>query len=402
MNYVGILAEESGALRRAYVDMFRDHLASVEAHLRGKESEPLLPSFVPPAGYWTSVEKEAFFHALSIHSRLRPDLIAQSIGTKTVLDVCAYIDILDSAAAELGGQEGIRAQMDPAMHVSRYWQMWENTQATALIAAETRWQDMALAAEHDTELAAKEATVPVEISEDEFLAWKAEKEQQWASEAVLDKLDAFKLKLLDALHADEQCETMDIDDSRGLSLEPRTSIRHIFDDEYATENTSHANDPLDDNDNGADELGGLSPRSKRRVLKRMYMRRKRAELKGTDPLATSEKLKPGRQPKKRPPRPRPKKYNTKRRRLGHRDVTDSSSSEDDDGDVSNVEGQNEADERHDAAADGDEGDPNDHIRHPHASGSNQQQKARDALQSHGLMNDDTLRQYDLDLFGFAP
>ena len=66
------------------------HISATRHHLTGAPEPPeppYAPSFHPPTGYWTAAEKALFFRALSAHSRLRPDLIAASIATKSTLNV---------------------------------------------------------------------------------------------------------------------------------------------------------------------------------------------------------------------------------------------------------------------------------------------------------------------------
>ena len=53
----------------------------------------------PSPSDWFPTEQDLFFHGIRVHSRLRPDLIAEGIGTKNTVDVAAYIDALHDAAA---------------------------------------------------------------------------------------------------------------------------------------------------------------------------------------------------------------------------------------------------------------------------------------------------------------
>ena len=43
------------------------------------DEQPLIPSFSPPSSYWSSDEKDLFFHGLAVYSRFWPDLIAESV-----------------------------------------------------------------------------------------------------------------------------------------------------------------------------------------------------------------------------------------------------------------------------------------------------------------------------------
>ena len=84
----------------SYVSDIHEHLEDTRLHLYGQDdSDPLDPSDFG-LSFWTSEEKDLFFHGLSIYSRLRPDLIAADIGTKSTVEVTAFIDMLEEAAAE--------------------------------------------------------------------------------------------------------------------------------------------------------------------------------------------------------------------------------------------------------------------------------------------------------------
>jgi hypothetical protein len=82
-------------------DHLAAHISATRYHLTGAPEypePPYAPSFHPPTGYWTSAEKALFFRALTVHSRLRPDLIAASIGTKSTADVAVYLSLLREGA----------------------------------------------------------------------------------------------------------------------------------------------------------------------------------------------------------------------------------------------------------------------------------------------------------------
>ena len=120
----------------SYVARFRVHQKFVQAHLKGtlNDEQPLLPAFFPPSSYWSSDEKELFFHGLAVYSRFRPDLIAKSIKTKTILDVCLYLDILQTASSHIpsGIHGSFRSSLEPAMEVSSTWIQNEEQLAAAL------------------------------------------------------------------------------------------------------------------------------------------------------------------------------------------------------------------------------------------------------------------------------
>lgn len=46
-------------------------------------------------GAWTPEERAVFFHALGVHSRQRPDLVARDVGTRSVVEVCMAIKQFD-------------------------------------------------------------------------------------------------------------------------------------------------------------------------------------------------------------------------------------------------------------------------------------------------------------------
>lgn len=117
-----------------YARQFRVHQDLVRGHLIGKSenSEPLLPSFFPPASFWTASEKDLFFHGLSVFSRLRPDLIAEHIKTKSTFDVCLYLDALHTGYLKECSGTSVRHQLEPAKEVSEEWIQHEETLSNAL------------------------------------------------------------------------------------------------------------------------------------------------------------------------------------------------------------------------------------------------------------------------------
>lgn len=135
------VVEDDDNINARYYEDFRQHVVDLREHLAGKwageveeldgggeqmevdeednvefdsdedpsdEGKPFDPF---TATSWTEVEKDAFFHAVAAHSRLRPDLIAASIKTKNMYDVCLYMRCLDDALATLKEDE---LELDPA------------------------------------------------------------------------------------------------------------------------------------------------------------------------------------------------------------------------------------------------------------------------------------------------
>lgn len=131
------VVEDDDHINEQYYDDFRQHVVDLRAHLAGKwtgqeeqeqepeqdveaqlmevDSEDDLVSdsdaeddrpYDPfTATNWTDLEKDTFFHAVATHSRLRPDLIAASIKTKNMYDVCLYMRYLDDSLAKLKEDE---------------------------------------------------------------------------------------------------------------------------------------------------------------------------------------------------------------------------------------------------------------------------------------------------------
>ena len=120
----------------SYIAQFQVHQKFIQAHLKGNSNdEPLLPAFFPPSSYWTSHEKDLFFHGLAVYSRFRPDLIAENIKTKTTFDVYLYLAILETASSATPSQMdgSFRDSLESAMEVSSTWIQNEEKMAAALI-----------------------------------------------------------------------------------------------------------------------------------------------------------------------------------------------------------------------------------------------------------------------------
>lgn len=126
-----------------YVNDLREHVQHTRYHSLGLDSDLWGPSslpytVLPPATVWSPEEKHQFFHALSRHSRLRPDLIAQEIGgSKSVVEVCVYLDALDRAVKSLPVDSQplpFQAALDVPARIVRF----EDKQARLLRKLETR------------------------------------------------------------------------------------------------------------------------------------------------------------------------------------------------------------------------------------------------------------------------
>src|ERR1700721_3739475 len=113
---------------------YRNHLSATQDHLLGSQNPdpPLKCSYISPTGYWTPAEKNIFFHALVVHSRLRPDLIASCLPNKTFVDVCTYIDHLEAASYDNPPDDHLRSDLPRAMEVSDDWIAYEEVEASTL------------------------------------------------------------------------------------------------------------------------------------------------------------------------------------------------------------------------------------------------------------------------------
>ncbi|KAI0290354.1 hypothetical protein BC826DRAFT_1187348 [Russula brevipes] len=322
------------------------HLAATRHHLTGAPEPPeppYAPSFHPPTGYWSSAEKALFFRALSVHSRLRPDLLAASVGTKSTADVAVYLSLLREGAAAATGT--IARDQRPAAHeVSAALVALEDQLAARVCAAEpARVREELGDARAEAERAMKngmrvrrgEGGEGKGVARDRegqdarraaFERWRGERELGWAREDVLARLDVVGLQVLDRIlrldeerrveggsgdeHEDggEEYEDEGEDDrarQRRSAAGPSTtllraaSLSSIAGESHAT--TPPPSSPPapiyisdDDKDDGGPIPPNLSPISRRRIHKRLYMRRKRAEASGAVAQLDPARLKPGR------------------------------------------------------------------------------------------------------------
>ncbi|KAL1705275.1 hypothetical protein EV121DRAFT_290563 [Schizophyllum commune] len=425
---------------RTYVAQYRQHLEDIRAHLAGgrslgdreevdatdhvDESEGIeatgdqaytagsaadeaLDLFFPldvaeePAEdehTWTATERDAFFHGLAIYSRLRPDLIASCISTKTVSDVCAYLEALEEAAAHYPSPDALdRRRTAPlAMGMSESWLEWEETQATRLAAAEPDWEAYALNAQRQDALAA--------YSSDTSDPAREALQAQWKAEDVLHTLDTHKLRAIS--HILRAHEAAGDDPARPATptasnpITPNPTTPHpAGEDDAETSARGRSQSPSRPRSHSSTpSTRELSPKSRRRLQKRLYMRRKRAEKAGTEAIQDAGLLKVGRPKKARPPR--------KRRRRG-REGED----QDQEGAGEDQEGAGEdqdQDGREDADADGggrsgqedgegEEGKEDEDYAHPHRGGTTAPYKARRLFEEVGITHA-VLAEQRLDLF----
>lgn len=293
-----------------YEAEFRKHLAQLQSHLSGDSGKQLPPSFVHPSTYWSSTEKNAFFHALSIHSRLRPELIAASLGTKSVLDVCAYLDILHVAATDANSP--IARQFLPcAMEVSESWMKWEEA-AAARIQPERQWDD-----EGETNAGTSYSVATMECQKFNLASGENEINSSQQKEA-LKMLDACHLAVMESMLREAEAKGIGLEQDVGTTSNtdypcdavcqspPVTSSPHSNTSDFSQ--TPQPRSPTPTPPFQQEDNPNLTPTSRRRLQKRIYMRRKRAEAMGEAFDPESARLRPGRKIRDKPARLRPKTY----------------------------------------------------------------------------------------------
>ncbi|KAH9891767.1 hypothetical protein C8Q73DRAFT_775303 [Cubamyces lactineus] len=408
-----------------YLALYSECLDDFRAHLAGRDgSEPLPASHLPPNAYWTAAEKDAFFHALAVHSRLRPDLISEEVKTKTVPDVCVYLALLEQTTREASrstiyvGQEKKRLdyriprkELPIAVEVSDDWIPREETMAAALVAADAAFERELVVEPREEEIRTRRSAVRAKKGKGhndrdraaekerrkDFEAWLQAARQVWKVEDMWQSLDQVSLAALDRMLREEEDGHAETDEVKVLEALPPdgaldSKLDGVSDGQLAllaagqpTDGISEAlidpqlleisraaplipfpctpepevafsspslpatpvTDPAEvsqglltpfqptsplfsvashpvtsasgsvlpssapsaigsgpyDMDEGHDEdVASMSPVSRRRYQKRLYMRRKRAQATGGVVNENTGRLKPGRKPKQRPAR----------------------------------------------------------------------------------------------------
>ncbi|TFY79985.1 hypothetical protein EWM64_g4024 [Hericium alpestre] len=343
------LAAEPNA---AYMSHYLDHISITRIHLLD-DALKFQDSFHSPTGCWTASEKAAFFYALSIYSRLRPDLIAAHIRSKTVVDVVVYLEYLRQASKDTPAPHTSRSKLLIAVEVSDALVAFEEEQAIFLAAAEPELEAQALEGAREQELLTEHDWESERARREEFATWRAAKTQQWQRDDFLAEFDSVKLALLDAvLRGDDLPEEQNDGDAASVSTsaqahmhtesiaenpsatpvddtlidpvllaESRSESQSVLPSRvttppppYSTPGPSRqptfsvprfsiSADPLAASPLHADDPQGsterMSPASRRRFQKRLYMRCKRAGAKGIAVSTEITKMKPGRKAKQR-------------------------------------------------------------------------------------------------------
>lgn len=360
-------------LNSKYLSGLLDNISATHEHLTGSDGTPLSPSFFPPNAVWSPREKDVFFHALSVHSRFRPDLISHEIKTKSVSDVCNYLSALQLAASQQETTVSYsqwRQNLPIAMEVSSEWVAMEEETAFEVITQEQDWQREFIAEQRRAELKSLKKASKIEPHNIGTSRRKAELKQEVANANLRNRrkdfcsslgpseLTAFGTMLREAANSSglnqikQSPSTLHIsapqdfpEHAAGLEA-PRTlpfsttkGTPDISGADTAVCMTSNISTPFftvssvqgfQNHAQGRSEsneetppgspaeqfqsssqkqdstalLAGLSPTSRRRYKKRLYMRRKRASISGATAIDDSlERLKPGRKKAKRSPSP---------------------------------------------------------------------------------------------------
>jgi len=331
------LAVDEGDIYR--IEHLTPHISATFHHLTGapKHPEPPYePSFYPPTGYWSSAEKALFFRALSAHSRLRPDLIAASIRTKSTADVIVYLSLLREGAARANDGDHtttIPRDRHPAAHeVSAELVALEDQHAARISTAEPAgaMEMVSMAREEvartvrigmrgrsgkgQTGREGDEDGEGQSVRKEAYERWRGERDVEWAREDFVGRLDAIGLQVLDrVLRRDEERRAEagsgngegegedHVNERRGSSttLHPvATASSRTIETHATTPNPSPppvAPNPNDHIEGVPDTVqSNLSPTSRRRIYKRLHMRRKRADASGGVVKLDPARLKPGR------------------------------------------------------------------------------------------------------------
>lgn len=357
--------EETAGVDPRYVKHFKNHVLRVSSHLNGTDHEQgnSQPSYFPPNAFWSPADKDLFFHALAVHSKLRPDLIAAEVPGKTIVDICVYLDLLASASAK-EPKKWDRSALPPAVEVSDRWVKFEEKNANTMAAMEATWEaehreDRRAAALHAERRALRkhrgERPGGVRDREDEkrrkrmMKDFQAKQEAGWKKDDYMGELCLPRLIAIDSILREAEESHVPLDEPTSSANEPLPSSEqptevgksipdslidpvllstsHPFlsvsgsasrDVSQAQHGTGHQHsavfatsiassagpvnwtsnveaDAVDDTLDNVD----LTPVSRRRHQRRLYMRRKRAERSGGVVSASLKRLKPGRKTNKK-------------------------------------------------------------------------------------------------------
>jgi hypothetical protein len=167
-SHVNLMSTRApGRLSQSYLAELQAHIACITAYHAGHDlprESALSASVLPPDAYWTVREKNTFFRALRTHSRLRPDLIAQKIGSKTLVDVLALITRLEDSSLHVERRTMDWSSMAQAVEVSNDWVREESKLSEAITEAQTRWESSMAAAKSASQDDVETFTWPITMS----------------------------------------------------------------------------------------------------------------------------------------------------------------------------------------------------------------------------------------------
>ncbi|KAJ3575127.1 hypothetical protein NP233_g1304 [Leucocoprinus birnbaumii] len=286
----------------SYLRLFHQHLAQLQDYCSGFIDENVNETTNINGVEWEASEKDSFFHALRLHSRLRPDLIAAFIGTKNEVEVSEFITCLEDALREEDLQEkkGFRAELPLAHEVSETWIEWEEESAESLTVNEEMWTSKLDDGTNST----------VSLSESSAHVDDLGSNPPLGGIPYLTYGHLFVLDSLLKTHKNEasnnatspsgegdssaQSLTQVGSDSPIRTLESGASST-LYGSRGSFQKSTSVASQQDLNPSGEDSLDieGMSPRSRRRYQKRMHMRRKRAQATGSKVDETTDKLPPG-------------------------------------------------------------------------------------------------------------
>ncbi|KAF8315749.1 uncharacterized protein EI90DRAFT_3087835 [Cantharellus anzutake] len=308
------MAAENAGL---YLEMLKSHSDHIFRHYNGSPSEDSLPfeeTFVPPNTYWTSDEKYKLYHHLQRFSRFRLDLVAEAMGTKTVVEVSTYLGLVARVVHERYSRHAAprRDRFPAAIEMKNAWVEFEEGMSQYVLEAEDETIRSELAASR--RLSCKNAgVVPHHVGVGAFVK---ESFRMLRSKKLQNGHDTPASKLSSIPTGSLKISWIEEDLFRELDKDNLSVMDDMLDSHYGLDSSSHhaplasnsdaAHDSHSDDDNPSispacdsltDKKGSLeisrtkvammSPLERRRYRKRLWMRKKRAQeklaIEGIDP-----------------------------------------------------------------------------------------------------------------------
>ncbi|KAI0667637.1 hypothetical protein C8Q78DRAFT_1081943 [Trametes maxima] len=218
-----------------YLALYSEQLDKFRAHLSGRDgSDPLPASYFEPNAFWSASEKDAFFRGLAIHSRLRPDLIAEEVKTKTVPDICVYLAMLEQASRKASkgtvyvGYESRpvdsrlpRKDIPIAYEASEDWVRVEERMAGALQISEAVLEREGLSKQRDQEIVSLRKAFRTHTGEGRAASYGRDRDAErqrrrdfeqsldmararWAAEDLWQSLDHVSMAALDRILREDE------------------------------------------------------------------------------------------------------------------------------------------------------------------------------------------------------